>query len=292
MHARRAEPEGRDSPAASSTSRWRRRRSRRRWRSSRPTPSSRATPPMARATTPRRPGSRSSTTAAIPPNTTDYTPIVRAMQATNPDLVCVCSYPPDTVGIIRAVNEIGLQAQDDRRRHGRRCRRPRSRRSSGRCSTASSIIDFWVPAPTMQFPGVMDFIKTLPGNAPRKRASTCSATTCRPGPIADLQVLAQAIEGDEEHRRRQARRLPARQHLQDGRRRHRVRRQGRARGRTHHPDPVPGHQGQRPRPVPQHRDPGDRRCRRAQVRQRDLSLREGAGVAAALPLPACGRGSG
>src|SRR5262249_25932379 len=38
---------------------------------------------------------------AYPPTTSDYTPIVRAIQATNPDIVLVCSYPPDTVGMIR-----------------------------------------------------------------------------------------------------------------------------------------------------------------------------------------------
>jgi len=46
-----------------------------------------------------------------PPTTTDYTPIVRAIQSTNPDLVLVCSYPPDTVGMIRAANEVGLKAK-------------------------------------------------------------------------------------------------------------------------------------------------------------------------------------
>ena len=46
-----------------------------------------------------------------PPTTTDYTPIVRAIQATNPDLVLVCSYPPDTVGMIRAASEVGLKTK-------------------------------------------------------------------------------------------------------------------------------------------------------------------------------------
>src|SRR5262249_31452487 len=44
-----------------------------------------------------------------PPSTTDFAPIVRAIQATNPDIVVVCSYPPDSVGIARAVNEIGFK---------------------------------------------------------------------------------------------------------------------------------------------------------------------------------------
>jgi branched-chain amino acid transport system substrate-binding protein len=46
-----------------------------------------------------------------PPNTVDYSPIVRAIQATNPDLVFVASYPPDTAGMVRAANEIGLKTR-------------------------------------------------------------------------------------------------------------------------------------------------------------------------------------
>jgi branched-chain amino acid transport system substrate-binding protein len=43
-----------------------------------------------------------------PPSTTDYTPVMRAVQAANPDIVFVAAYPPDSVGIVRAANEIGL----------------------------------------------------------------------------------------------------------------------------------------------------------------------------------------
>src|SRR5208282_118637 len=45
---------------------------------------------------------------SYPPNTTDYAPVVRAVQAANADIVYVAAYPPDSVGIIRAANEIGL----------------------------------------------------------------------------------------------------------------------------------------------------------------------------------------
>jgi branched-chain amino acid transport system substrate-binding protein len=44
-----------------------------------------------------------------PPNTADYTPIVRAVAATNPDMFFACSYPPDSVGIIRATSETGFK---------------------------------------------------------------------------------------------------------------------------------------------------------------------------------------
>lgn len=44
-----------------------------------------------------------------PPATTDFTPIVRAIQAANPDVVAICSYPPDSVGMVRTVNEVGFK---------------------------------------------------------------------------------------------------------------------------------------------------------------------------------------
>ena len=38
---------------------------------------------------------------SYPPSTTDYTPIVRALQAANADIVVICSYPLSSVGIVR-----------------------------------------------------------------------------------------------------------------------------------------------------------------------------------------------
>ncbi|MBI3374556.1 MAG: amino acid ABC transporter substrate-binding protein [Betaproteobacteria bacterium] len=46
-----------------------------------------------------------------PPNTVDYSPIVRAIQATNPDLVYLASYPPDSAGMVRAASEVGLKTR-------------------------------------------------------------------------------------------------------------------------------------------------------------------------------------
>ncbi len=54
-----------------------------------------------------------------PPPTTDFAPIVRAIAATNPDIVVVCSYPPELGRHGAFGQRARLQAQDDRRRHGR-----------------------------------------------------------------------------------------------------------------------------------------------------------------------------
>jgi branched-chain amino acid transport system substrate-binding protein len=46
---------------------------------------------------------------SFPPGTTDFSPIVRAVQAANPDLVIVCSYPLSSVGMVLAINEANFK---------------------------------------------------------------------------------------------------------------------------------------------------------------------------------------
>jgi branched-chain amino acid transport system substrate-binding protein len=130
---------------------------------------------------------------SFPPNTTDYAPIVRAMQASNADLAVVCSYPLETVGIIRAVNEIGYKPKMI---------------GGGMVGTQATAIktqlgpllngivnfDFWVPAPTMQFPGVMELIKTYQERSAKEGVDLLGYYMA-PWAFADLQVLQQAIEG-------------------------------------------------------------------------------------------------
>jgi branched-chain amino acid transport system substrate-binding protein len=45
---------------------------------------------------------------AYPPNTVEFSSIIRALKAAKPDIVYVASYPPDSAGILRALNEIGI----------------------------------------------------------------------------------------------------------------------------------------------------------------------------------------
>lgn len=46
-----------------------------------------------------------------PPSTVEFTSVMRAVQASKPDLVFVASYPPDTVGIVHAAHEVNLEAK-------------------------------------------------------------------------------------------------------------------------------------------------------------------------------------
>src|SRR3954452_4436548 len=44
-----------------------------------------------------------------PPATTDFAPIVRALQASNADIVIICSYPLSSVGIVQTINELNYK---------------------------------------------------------------------------------------------------------------------------------------------------------------------------------------
>jgi len=43
-----------------------------------------------------------------PPNSVDFSSIIRAVRAAKPDIVFICSYPAESVAIVRAVHEIGV----------------------------------------------------------------------------------------------------------------------------------------------------------------------------------------
>ena len=128
-----------------------------------------------------------------PPTTTDFTPIVRAMQATNPDVVYIASYPPDSVGLIRAMHEIGLNTKV--------CcgtmTGPQStsiKTSLGPMLNGIITFDFWLPAPTLRFPGVMEFLQRYQEQAAGKGVDPLGYYLA-PWAYADLQVLGAAVEG-------------------------------------------------------------------------------------------------
>jgi branched-chain amino acid transport system substrate-binding protein len=95
---------------------------------------------------------------SYPPATVDYSPIVRAIQATNPDIVLLASYPPDAVGMVRAATEIGLRTQ----LFGGAMVRMQYASLIGQLSEKLNRVvnyHFFVPSPKMNFPGIEDFLK-------------------------------------------------------------------------------------------------------------------------------------
>jgi branched-chain amino acid transport system substrate-binding protein len=128
-----------------------------------------------------------------PLTTTDFTPIIRSMQATNADIVYISSYPNDSVGIIRSVHELGLNTKI----FGGNLTGPQStsiKTSLGPLLNGIITFDWWLPAPALEFPGVMDFLKQYQARAVAEGVDPLGYYLA-PWAYADLQVLGQAVEG-------------------------------------------------------------------------------------------------
>ena len=128
---------------------------------------------------------------SYPPSTVDFTSVVRAIQATNPDLLVICSYPLDTVGMVKAMHEVGfkpkmwggamvgLQATVFKTQLG---------------PLLNGVVNYetWLPVKSMEFPGSLELLKKYQARA--KAAGTDPLGYYMPvWAYADLQVLGEAI---------------------------------------------------------------------------------------------------
>src|SRR5664279_4574246 len=126
-----------------------------------------------------------------PPSTTDFSPIVRAIQASNPDLLVICSYPLDSVGMVKAMHEVGfkpkmwggamvgLQATVFKTQLG---------------PLLNGVVNFdtWLPVKSMDFPGALELLKKYQDRA--KAAGTDPLGYYMPvWAYAYVQVLGDAI---------------------------------------------------------------------------------------------------
>jgi branched-chain amino acid transport system substrate-binding protein len=129
---------------------------------------------------------------SYPPATTDYTPIVRALQAANADIVIICSYPLSSVGITNAAIElnykpkimggamVGLQATVFKQRLG---------------SKLNGLINYetWVPSEKMMAPAA-EFFKVYQARAAAEGVDPLGYYLGGWG-YAFASVLGQAITG-------------------------------------------------------------------------------------------------
>jgi len=128
---------------------------------------------------------------SYPPSTTDFSPIVRSIGATNPDLVVICSYPLDSVGMVRAVHEVGLK--------------PKMiggamvglqgtalKTQLGPLLNGFVNFEFWLPVPSLMFPGVRELLDKYQARASAEGVDPLGYYLA-PWGYAYLQVLGQAI---------------------------------------------------------------------------------------------------
>ena len=127
-----------------------------------------------------------------PPGTTDFSPIIRALQSANADLVVACSYPLSSVGILQSANElnftpkmfggamVGLQATAFKDRLK---------------AKLNGIVNYetWVPSPKLMAPAEA-FFKTYQARAKSEGVDQLGYYLGGWG-YAYLQVLGDAVEG-------------------------------------------------------------------------------------------------
>jgi branched-chain amino acid transport system substrate-binding protein len=125
-----------------------------------------------------------------PPNTTDFSPIIRAIQAANPDLVVFCSYPLSSVGLLSSANELGLKPK---MMGGAMVGLQATVFKDKLKAKLNGIVNYetWVPSQKLMAPAA-DFFKTY-----QSRAQGIDPLGYYLGGwgYAYFQVLQQAIEG-------------------------------------------------------------------------------------------------
>jgi len=129
-----------------------------------------------------------------PPNTTDFASVIRAIQATQPDIVYNAGYPPDTIGMVRAAREVGLST----RMFGGNMigllattfKTQLGPLLNGIVSTA----DVFVPSPKFNFPGVQELLAKYQARAPLEGVDPLGYNFA-PFGYSAVQVLGAAVEG-------------------------------------------------------------------------------------------------
>jgi branched-chain amino acid transport system substrate-binding protein len=126
-----------------------------------------------------------------PPSTVDFTPIVRSIKATSPDLLFIASYPPDSVGMMRTINEVGFGA----RMVGGATMGVQFgalKQQLGPLLNNIVAFDLYVPEPTMKFPGIEQFLVKY-----RERAAQAGVDPLGiyipPFAYSEMQVLEAAV---------------------------------------------------------------------------------------------------
>jgi branched-chain amino acid transport system substrate-binding protein len=128
----------------------------------------------------------------FPPGTTDFSPVIRALQAANADLVVACSYPLSSVGLVQSANELGLTPK----MFGGAMVGLQATVFKDRLkSKLDGIVNYetWVPSPKLMVPAKAFFAKYQE----RAKAAGVDPLGYYLGGwgYADFQLIGEAIEG-------------------------------------------------------------------------------------------------
>ncbi len=128
-----------------------------------------------------------------PPKTTDFTPIARALKAANADLVVVCAYPANSVGMVQAAHEVGLKPKMF---GGAMVGLQATFFKNKLKAMLNGIVNYetWVPDKKQMYPGTEAFFKEYQARAKSAGADLLGYYLAGWG-YARMEVLEQAIKG-------------------------------------------------------------------------------------------------
>lgn len=125
--------------------------------------------------------------------TTDFEPLIRALATRVPDILFLCSYLRDSVGLLRAIDAVGLAPQ----LVGGAMIGPQNgsvKLELGPALNGVVNYEYWLPAPTMMYPGVAELIASYQTRAAAADSDPLGYYVV-PQAFAQMQVVEQAIAG-------------------------------------------------------------------------------------------------
>jgi branched-chain amino acid transport system substrate-binding protein len=121
----------------------------------------------------------------------DFTPFMRELQTANPDILFLCSYLSDSIGLIRAINKTGLTPKIV----GGAMIGPQNgivKAELGPLLNGFVNYEYWLPVPKMMYQGVKEMIGKYQARAAQGDADPLGHYVS-PQAYAQMQILEQAI---------------------------------------------------------------------------------------------------
>ncbi len=124
--------------------------------------------------------------------TQDFAPVIRDIGPEVPDILFLCSYLSDSIGLIKAINDVGITPK----MVGGAMIGPQSSSVMGSLGPLLNGLvnyEYWLPVPKMMYPGAEDFVGRYQTRARTAQNADALGYYVAPMAYAQMQVLEQSI---------------------------------------------------------------------------------------------------
>jgi branched-chain amino acid transport system substrate-binding protein len=128
-----------------------------------------------------------------PLSASDLAPFIRDLKSANPNILFLCSYLNDSVALLRAIHEVGLEPKIV----GGAMIGPQNgsiKAQLGPLLNGLVNYEYWLPVPKMMFPGVADMMAKYQSLAQAAGADPLGYYVA-PQAYAQMQIIEQAVAG-------------------------------------------------------------------------------------------------